>query len=311
MTEPPQNPQSMTRIFGRSPHRTELTFREKWLAAVRLKNSVLCAGLDPAEFTMGRGEEGLDPEEDKGAWAVDYVHAVGPYVAVLKYNVQYWRGIEDGSALQKVRSAAREHGLVVIEDAKLADIGSTNDAGMFYAALRADAVTLAPFAGNMEEAARQAKERELGLIAMCLMSNPEYDREKSKLVPVDSATYQGGDLVRVQGQPYVPQFVQLAHDAHRFGLDAIVIGAPINHNHIAEREVKTVRDYVGNELLVLLPGLGAQGGEAQSIWKHFDRDQVIVNVGRALMFPKDGKTSADAAQHYRDMLNELRDARRP
>ncbi len=80
MTEPP----SMTRIFGKSPHRKELTFREKWLAAIRLKNSVLCAGLDPAEFTMGRGDEGLAPEQDKLEWAIDYVHAVGAYVAAIK-----------------------------------------------------------------------------------------------------------------------------------------------------------------------------------------------------------------------------------
>ncbi len=35
------------------------SFREKWLEAVKEKNSVLCAGLDPAEFGMGRGEKGL------------------------------------------------------------------------------------------------------------------------------------------------------------------------------------------------------------------------------------------------------------
>ena len=28
------------------------TFREKWLEVVERKNSVLCAGLDPAEFEM-------------------------------------------------------------------------------------------------------------------------------------------------------------------------------------------------------------------------------------------------------------------
>ncbi len=306
MTEPP----TMTRIFGKSPHRKELSFREKWIAAVRLKNSVLCAGLDPAEFTLGRGEEGLGPEEDKLAWALNYVHAVGHYVAALKYNVQYWRGIDDGRAIQEIVAAARAHGLVVIEDAKLADIGSTNDAGMFYAALRADAVTLAPFAGNMEEATRQAKERDIGLITMCLMSNPEYAREKAKLVPVVPEDYICRNVVvQVNGQPYVPQFIQLARDAQRCGLDGIVIGAPSPKNHITEEELTEVRASVGDKMLVLLPGVGAQGGEASKIWEHFDRDNVIVNVGRAVMFPKEG-TPEEAALHYRRMLNELRDAPR-
>ncbi len=47
------------------------------------------------------------------------------------------------------------------------------------------------------------------------------------------------------------------------------------------------------------------GGEAASIWEHFNGDKVIVNVGRALMFPEDGDWRS-AAMQYRDMLNKLR-----
>src|SRR3989338_5049959 len=155
--EPPQ-PQSMTRVFGKSAHRKDPSFREKWDAAVQKKNSVLCAGLDLSDFAMGR-EEGLGPDDNRRDWALAYINAVGPYAAALKVNQQYWRGVGDGEALQEIHRVARELELLVIEDAKLADIGSSNDAGMFYAALRSDAVTLAPFAGNMEEAAEQARER--------------------------------------------------------------------------------------------------------------------------------------------------------
>ena len=99
--------------------------------------------------------------------------------------------------------------------------------------------------------------------------------------------------------------MQLAHDAQKYGIDGIVIGAPGGKSHIQEDEVERARFYAGADMLVLLPGVGAQGGEAQYIWKHFDPDHVIVNVGRALMFPKDGDHKA-AAQYYQRTLNELR-----
>lgn len=104
--------------------------------------------------------------------------------------------------------------------------------------------------------------------------------------------------------------MQLAHDVREFGVDGIVIGAPSTKNHITETEIETVSRYVGPEMLVLLPGVGAQGGEAGEIWKHFGSDRVIVNVGRSMMFPEGCRSTPDdqrnAAKHYRDMLNDLR-----
>ncbi len=94
-------------------------------------------------------------------------------------------------------------------------------------------------------------------------------------------------------------------------MDGIVIGAPSPKNHIKEEEIETVRWYAGDKMLVLLPGVGTQGGEASSIWKYFDKKNVIVNVGRSLMLPKGSNSTpqdqAEAAKKYRNMLNELRE----
>jgi len=35
-----------------------MSFREEWLAAVERRNSILCAGVDPAEYIAGRSEKG-------------------------------------------------------------------------------------------------------------------------------------------------------------------------------------------------------------------------------------------------------------
>jgi orotidine-5'-phosphate decarboxylase len=184
--------------------------------------------------------------------------------------------------------------LLVIEDAKLADIGATNDAGFYYAARRADAVTYAPFAGNIGEATSQAHARGIGIIVLSLMSNPEYEQEKQKRA--DSA-----------GQP---QYLTIAEEAAAANADAVVVGAPSETNHIEDEEIRAVRDRIGSHMVVLMPGVGAQGGSALSVWRVFDTDQVIVNAGRSLMFPNGSESTpgqqARAALELRDRLNEER-----
>jgi len=297
---------------------SDKTFKEKWLDVVDKKNSVLCAGLDPAEFSMGRGEKGLLEGVNKRDWALKYVESVAPYAAVLKPNFQYWKGRGNVKDLMEITLLAHSLDLVVIDDSKLADIGSTNDAGMFYAAERADAVTFSPFAGNIKEATQQARNRDLGLISMVLMSNPEFEREKNKLVEVTQEELDSypRSLIRVgrfgsDESPYVSQYVQLAHDAHKYGVDGMVIGAPSSKNHIEESEISNVRVCVDKNILVLLPGVGAQGGEAEVIWKSFDKNAVIINVGRSLMLPSGSDSTHEEqsarAKDYKNMLNSLRE----
>ena len=271
-----------------------MSFSNAWRETAARRNSVLCAGLDPPVAELGRGEKGLAAGADRRRWALEYLEAVAPNCAAIKPNVQYWKGPGDIEIVEEVCAAARDLGLLVIEDAKLADIGATNDAGFFYAARRADAVTFAPFAGNVPEAVEQAHGRGIGIIVLCLMSNPEYGREKSKLIA-------GGDD---------PQYRFIAAEAGAAGADAVVVGAPSPSNHITEEELATVRSTIGRDMVVLMPGVGAQGGEAGPVWRVFEEDQVIVNAGRALMFP-DGSDStpqqqAAAARKLNESLNRDR-----
>ena len=295
-----------------------MNFLEKWLKAVEKKNSVLCAGLDPAEFNMGRGEKGLPEGVDKREWALSYVTSVAPYCAAIKPNFQYWKNIGNIDILFEINRLAHLSGMVVIDDSKLADIGSTNDAGFYFGAQRADAITIAPYAGNMKEAAEQAEKWGVGAITMCLMSNPEYKTEKNKWVDVSGLIKENPsleedlapDIELIDGVPHVKQYLSLACKANVYGLDGIVIGAPSEKNHITKDELSNVFEYSNENTLVLLPGVGAQGGEADIIWNYFGADRVIVNVGRSLMFPSGSESSpaeqTETAKNYQEMLNELR-----
>ena len=284
-----------------------MRFVEKWRAAVEAKNSVLCAGLDPAVSEMRRDGKSLSPGTSKRDWALCYLESVGPWCAAVKLNVNYWKSDRDPEVIREIVALAHSMDLVTIEDCKLADIGSTNDAGMFHAAQKGiDAVTFSPFAGNIEEAARQAEARKLGLISMCLMSNPEYRLEKRKLVEIEEAgAFPDQMIERVGGVPYVRQYQYLAHRAAVCNIDGVVIGAPSASNHLRQEELAEVSTLLGRDTLVLVPGIGAQGGQADVFWRHFQPDRVLINCGRSLMFPASG-THAEQAQTLSLWLNELR-----
>lgn len=291
------------------------SFARAWVETVDRRDSVLCAGLDPPPAALGRGEKGLATGADRREWALRYVEAVAPACAAVKPNVQYWKGPGDIAVLEEVCAAARDLGLLIIEDAKLADIGSTNDAGFFYAARRADAVTFAPFAGNVAEAVGQAHGRGVGIIVLCLMSNPEYASQKDKRragagrsgVPAVPESPRGP---RSPAGPQ-PQYLELAAEARAAGADGVVVGAPSAANHIAEAELLAVAERIGPETVVLMPGVGAQGGEAAGVWRAFGEQQVIVNAGRALMFPAGSRsTPAEQAEAARNLSAELNSLRR-
>lgn len=299
---------------GVSLYKTPLL--EKWVLAASRKNSILCAGLDPAEYWQGT-ENTLPEGADKLQWCLDFIDKVAPYAAAVKPNGNFFENLS-GADKKKIVDRIHKHSMVAIWDRKLVDIGNTNDAGLYHTEnFGFDAVTYSPFPGNFEEAATMAHNRGEGIIGMCIMSNPQHKGEKMKLLEVTDKPeeYHLEDIVEryeivVENgkrkeilHKYVPQYVQLARAAAAYKWDGVVIGAPSPGNHVSLNEVACVKSYVGDNMLVLMPGVGAQGGDADNVIKIFG-DRVIVNVGRAVLNAKD---PAKAAMQYRDMLNGIRE----
>ena len=289
-------------------------FRKKWLRVVKGKNSVLCAGLDPAEFDMNRGENGLPGGVRKGDWATQYILAVAPYCAAVKFNTKYWNGKSDSNVLTYLVELTKAHGLIVIDDSKLADTTDSNEAGISFSKKAGfDAVTLAPFAGNMKGTADLCRQYKIAGITMCLMSNPEFKREKGALIEASDNLHRIEDLIEIEGRVYVQKYIQLAHDAFINQLEGIVVGAPSKENHISNQELEKVAGYANDgKMLVLSPGLGYQQGEAESLFRYFGKNNVIASVSRNLMFPRGSfstpKQQAEAAKNFKEMLNKSRTA---
>jgi orotate phosphoribosyltransferase len=264
------------------PKGEKKSLKEKWLEAVKRKNSILCVGLDPAEY--GQRAESIYQGFRKIDWCLEFITIVAPFAAAIKPNRNYIKDLKRED-VQIITKLIHDLGMISIDDSKLVDIGETNDSGFYHAQSEGfDAVTYSPFPGNMREAVSQAHTRGLALIPLVLMSNPEFEAIKNS---------------RIRGFKGYEYF---ALQAAEYNADAIVIGAPSPTNHLKKEEVERVKEIVGDKL-VLMPGVGAQGGDAKYILEIFGKDNVIANVGRAIA----GKyVSEKAAEKYQKMLNELR-----
>ena len=78
--------------------------------------------------------------------------------------------------------------------------------------------------------------------------------------------------------------------------DGNVIGAT---EHITSEEISELHKTLGKNRIALIPGVGAQGGNAKKILFHFERNS-LVNVGRAIIY---SENPIIEAQKYRDILN--------
>jgi orotidine-5'-phosphate decarboxylase len=258
----------------------ELNFREQWAAAVKRKNSLLCVGIDAAEPGQ-RGSASVPEGISKLDWTLEIVDKISPYSTAVKINRNYYKDFSRAE-MQRLTARIREHGMLSIDDTKLADIGDTNAAAIFHAKKEGyDALTYAPFPGNALQAAEEARKQKLGLIMLVLMSNPEFKLMKD---------------AQIGGKPF---YLYLAEQAAKGDVDGVVIGAPSESNHITASELDALAKVL-KTATILVPGIGAQGGEIGPILARFGR-RTVVNVGRAIIYATD---PAREAMAYCDAINQ-------
>ncbi|MBL0691197.1 MAG: orotidine 5'-phosphate decarboxylase [SAR324 cluster bacterium] len=277
----------------------------KWQKSVNEKKSIVCAGLDPAIYALGRGEQGLAKGIDLVKWGQSYLKAVADYVAGVKINPSYF---ESSAQIQDLIGFAKELGLVVLYDSKIADITDTNEAAIFFAAQRGvDAITVAPFAGNLMATTKLAHKMKIGTLAICIMSTLEYEVEKNMLVHISQedaaelaslkfAVSHSRQRLSVQMVPSawledkkIPRYAYLALKIRMSGTDGAVVGLS---SSLRKEELLMVSTILGNKSLILTPGVGYQGGDSRFLGELIDPRRIIINSGRALMYPMGLKSSA-------------------
>ena len=272
-------------------------------AAERRADSLLCIGLDPdpAKFPLAmRGD--ARRIFDFCAAIVDATHDL---VLAFKPQIAYFAAQRAEEQLERL--VAHIHrvapGVPVLLDAKRGDIGATAEqyALEAFERYRADALTLSPLMGfdSIEPYLRyQGK----GLFLLCRTSNPG-----------------GSDLqarTLADGTPLFEHIARLAAGAwNRQGQLGLVVGATY------PGEIARVRA-LAPTLPLLIPGIGAQGGDAEATVRAGWRADgspggwapILVSSSRAVLYAGDGDDFASAARQValatRDQLRAARAALR-
>ncbi len=268
-------------------------FGERVVEAVR-ELGPLCVGVDPSASLLG--EWGLDDDaRGLGEFSKRCVEALAGAVPVIKPQVAFFErhGAAGMAVLERLVSDAMSAGFLVIADAKRGDIGSTTAAyadAWFRGPFAGDAVTATPYVGlaALEPMVAAALDTGRGLIVVVSTSNPE-GRDLQKAVRADGATVEAaliGEIAALNAR-------ERAETGAACGSIGVVAGA--------RRRGLTLAGVGG---VVLVPGLGQQGGSVEDIAGGFGEcsaGTVLASASRSVLVAGP-KGMRSAAMRLRDEL---------
>jgi orotidine-5'-phosphate decarboxylase len=230
---------------------TAATYLERLAARTAAVGNVLCVGIDPDPGSLPAGFPATVEGVERFARLV--LEATLPHAAAVKPNLAFFEALASPgiAALERLRALVPPD-VPFIADAKRGDIGTTSErqAAALFDALGADAVTVNPYLGEEAIAPLLARPDRFAYV-LCRTSNP------------GAAELQGLDVAadEAAGQPAEPLWARVARRATAWGPGGtvgLVVGAT------APAELVAIRALVPG-LAFLVPGVGAQGGEAEPV----------------------------------------------
>ena len=286
----------------------ERNFMEMLVAKQMATNSLVCVGLD-SEF-------GKIPKHAriKSLYECDVVNTIPHFnvqiaeathdiASAYKLNLAFYleHGREGIDALLRTVNEIRvlDPNMPIMLDGKFGDIGNTNAgyAKFAFDFLGVDGMTIQPYLGG--EANQPFLDyKDKGIFILCRTSNKGADEFQDPLVPVP------GNAQHIPNYQYVAHRVATKWNGN--GNCGLVVGATY------PAELAKVRAIVG-DMPILVPGIGAQGGDVEATVKAGIDSQgrgIVVNSSRGIIFASNGPDFAEAARSetikLRDTINQFR-----
>jgi len=272
-----------------------MAFVDQLRAAQAQNDSMLCVGLDP------------EPSRFPGDWQGDpgrifdfcaaIVDATRDLVCAYKPQIAYFAAHRAEDQLERLVQHIKQVApqVPVILDAKRGDIGSTAEqyAKEAFERYQADAVTLSPFMGfdSIEPYLAYADK---GVILLCRTSNAGGSDLQAQALADGTLLYE--HVARLAAGPW-----------NRNGQLGLVVGATF------PAEIARVRS-LAPTLPLLIPGVGAQGGDAQATVQAGWRPDgpIVVNSSRAVLYAaSDRQGFAQAARNVADATRHALNQARP
>lgn len=241
-------------------------------------NSLLCVGLD-ADFAKipKRFLDKEFPQFEFNKWIIEETHE---YAAAYKLNMSIYedRGEKGLNEMQMTVSYLIKNypEIFTICDAKRGDIGPYNKGyvNSTFDVMGFDAMTVHPYLGK-ESLKPFLDRKEKGCIVVCHTSNPGAGELQDLLV---------------DGMPLWQKVAQkVANEWNENNNCMLVVGATY------PKEMEKIRKVAG-EVTFLVPGIGAQGGDLQSVMKAGLNKEglgLIINSSRGIIFSENPKLEAE------------------
>ena len=304
------------------------SFINRLLAKIRLKQSHVVVGLDPVhEFlpeTIIKNRK--DTLERIGSAIIDFnqaiIDAIYDLVPAIKPQIAYYEryGIEGIKAFVETVKYAKKKGLIIIEDAKRNDIGSTANAysdghigkvsikGEDVPVFDVDAITVTPFLGldGILPFIKDSEKYSKGIFILVKTSNPS------------APDLQDLTIQTASGQ--VKLYEILAQFVNKWGSNLIddsgysAVGAVVGATY--PNDAKILRKLMPHNYF-LVPGFGAQGGGVNDIINSFNEDGygALISASRSINYAfndstKYGDSDFDKAarETVKNMNNEINNA---
>ena len=254
---------------------------------IHLKKSFLCIGLD---VDLAKIPQHLLQEEDPifafNKAIIDATHhlcvAYKPNTAFYEaYGIQGWVSLE--KTIQYINQNYPE--IFTIADAKRGDIGNTSSmyAKAFFEDLAFDSVTVAPYMGKDSVEPFLAFEDKHTILLALTSNQGAFDFQTKS----------------VNGKELYKEVLETSTSWKNSENLMYVVGAT------KAEYFKEIRKIIPNSFL-LVPGVGAQGGNLQDVCKYGITDTVglLINSSRGIIYASDDENFADSAKKKSEDLQK-------
>jgi len=254
-----------------------MTYLEKLSSRISDLHSNLCIGIDPRP-------ENIDG--DLESFVLNIVEQTAPFAAAFKPNIAYFEayGSEGIVVLERALKEIPSE-IPVVLDVKRSDIPATMEAyaRAYFEQWKVDAVTLNGFMGA-DSIEPFLKSESHGVYLLGVTSNP------------------GASDIELQqvGDRFVFELVQdfAARLSHLPGQLGLVMGL----TNVSDTVLERVED-----LPLLIPGLGAQGGDLSRLKMENRKAPNLINSSRSILYGDEG-TPATRAEAARDKIRVAMEA---
>lgn len=253
----------------------------------------LCVGLDTdINLIPKRWLKVSQPQFEFNKWIIDQTVEIAD---VYKINTAFYEVRMTVGWSEMVATATylrkKYPEKMVILDAKRADIGSTNQAyaKAFFDQLGADAVTLNPYLGADALEPFLSRSDKYSII-LCKTSNPGSNEIQDQLITLKNK------ITKVPLWQSVAYKVCQNWNQHQNCM--LVVGATY------PEELAQARQIIG-DMPILIPGLGAQGGDLQAVLKNGRNKSgggLILSVSRDVIF---SDNPGERARYWSEKIGKL------